>query len=292
MAPHPDRTQALFEKLQRFVHVPSSPKPETVHRLRTTIRRVETLMTTVRPASPEHRGKKLMKQLDRIRRRAGKVRDVDVQITALDSLQLESITRDKARVKRFLQKARIKREQKLLTTCRDELQNGLQRRIKRAATRLQETPSSDRTQPELRADRFLHSALERFAALVTEYPVLNESNLHEFRMACKRVRYLAEMAGEVPDGIAVIAELKRIQDSVGEWHDWLTLTDTAEGLLPRPGQSPLLAALRASTRSKYLEALRTTADAKRNLLDMLGKKREPRSVTSEATRQDTRAASA
>ncbi len=233
-----------------------------------------------------------MKQLDRIRRRAGKVRDVDVQITALGSLRLESITRDKARVKRFLEKTRIKREQKLLTTCRDELQNGLQRRIERAATRLQETPSTDRTQPELRADRFVCSALEKFAALARERPVLNESNLHEFRMACKRVRYLAEMAGETPGGIAVIAELKRIQDAVGEWHDWLTLADTAEGLLPRPGQSPLIAALRASTRSRYLEALRTTADAKRNLLHMHGRKHEPRSVPPEATRPDARAASA
>jgi CHAD domain-containing protein len=101
-------------------------------------------------------------------------------------------------------------------------------------------------------------------------------------MDCKRVRYLAEMAGEGPRVAAAIEQLKRIQDSIGTWHDWLTLTATAESVLARSGQVPLLSALRTSTRSKYLEALRITADAKRALLEMQESQHKPGKPVSRA----------
>ena len=101
MAPDSNRTQALFDKLLRISRRSSGAKPETVHQLRTTIRRVETLLATTLPALGR-KEQKLLKQLDRLRRRAGKVRDLDVQIQALRSLRLESITRDRARVMAFL----------------------------------------------------------------------------------------------------------------------------------------------------------------------------------------------
>lgn len=266
MAPDSRRTQALFDKLQRISGLSSSAKPETVHQLRTTIRRVETLLATTWPTAGR-KEQKLLKQLNQLRRRAGKVRDLDVQIEALDSLRLESITRDRARVMSFLEKARAKREKKLRKAFQDEVDAGLHKRLKRTATRLQQE-SRKAAQPEAAEDRFLAAALDKFAAVVKQRPTLSEGNLHDFRMDCKRVRYLAEMASEGPRVAAVIEQSKRIQDSIGAWHDWLTLTATAESVLSRSGQVPLLSALRASTRSKYLEALRITADAKRALLEM------------------------
>lgn len=266
MAPDSNRTQALFDKLLRISGRSSGAKPETVHQLRTTIRRVETLLATTLP-SLGRKEQKLLKQLDRLRRRAGKVRDLDVQIQALGSLRLESITRDRARVMAFLEKARAKRESKLLLAFQNEVDGGLHKRLGRTATRLQrEFPKP--AQRDADEQRFLAAALDKFAAVVKQHPALSEGNLHDFRMGCKRVRYLAEMAGEGPKVAAVIEQLKRIQDSVGSWHDWLTLTATAESVLSPSGQVPLLSALRASTRSKYLEALRITADAKRALLEM------------------------
>ena len=208
-----------------------------------------------------------MKQLDRLRRRAGQIRDLDVQIEALGSLRLESIMRDRARVMSFLQHARAKREKKLLTTLQDEVDAGLRRRLKRTSTRLRrELPKP--AQQQTAENRFLAAALEKFSAVVNRYAVLTEGNLHNFRMDCKRVRYLAEMASESPKVAAVVVQLKRIQDAIGVWHDWMTLTATAGRALSGSGQVPLLSALRASARSKYLEALRVTGDAKHVLLEM------------------------
>ena len=208
-----NRTQALVDQLQRISRLSSGAKPETVHQLRTTIRRIETLVATTWPA-PGRKQEKLLKQLSRLRCRAGKVRDLDVQIEALASLRLESITRDRARVMAFLEKARAKRESKLLKSFRDEVDAGLHKRLNRTSERLQQEfrKPGHRDAAE---NRFLAEALDKFAALVKERPTLTEDNLHEFRMDCKRVRYLAEMAGERPRVAAAIEQLKRIQDSIG-----------------------------------------------------------------------------
>ena len=293
MASDHNRTQALFDQLERISRISSGAKPETVHHLRTTIRRVETLVAAAGRA-PEPKEEKLLKQLGRLRRRAGKVRDLDVQIDALASLRPDSITRDRARVMSFLQKARIRREKKLLTAFEEELDAGLRKRLKRTSARLQqELPQP--AQRQAAEERFLRAALERFAAVVKRYPTLAEANLHQFRMDCKRVRYLAEMAGEGPRVAEVIAQLKRIQDAIGAWHDWLTLSATAERVLSPSGQVPLLAALHASTRSRYLEALRVTADARRLLLEMRETQPERKPASSAAPETETpalRAASA
>jgi len=270
MAPDSNRTQALFDRLLRISRRSSGTRPETVHQLRTTIRRVETLLATTLPA-PGRKEERLLKQLDRLRRRAGKVRDLDVQIQALGSVGLESVTRDRARVLAFLEKARAKREGRLLRGFQKEADRGLQKRLKRVSARLQQEPR----EPGASEQGFLAAALDKFAVAVKQYPTLSEANLHAFRMASKRVRYLAEMAGEGPGVAALIEPLKRIQDAIGAWHDWVTLIATAESVLKPSGQVPLLSALRASTRSKYLEAMRITADAKRELLELRVSRREP-----------------
>lgn len=268
MASTHDRTQALFDKLQRISRRSSNLKPETVHQLRTSIRRIETIVCTS-PAKASAKERKLLKQLDRLRRRAGRVRDFDVQIQALNSLRLESVARDRARVLRVLEKGRAKREKKLLKAFSDEAQDGLRKRLKRACTRFRQD-SLNRARDHKGEERMLTAALDKFAAAVKQRPTLTEDNLHDFRMDCKRVRYLAEMAGEGPRLTGIIEQLRRIQDSVGTWHDWMTLTATAEKVLFHSGQVPLLSALRTATRSKYLEALRVTTEAKQALLEIRG----------------------
>lgn len=262
------RTPALFQKLGKIAKkVSTDPSPVRVHQLRTTTRRVETLL-----AAGMKRGGtgKLLKQLARLRRRAGKVRDLDVQIAALREIRLEASGADKARVLRYLQKAHRKREKKLMAAAEEELAGGLQARLKNTLLELVLHPVAPP-----RKD-FAAAALDRFARLAAAYPALNEGNLHQFRMACKRVRYLAEMSGETPAAERVATQLKRIQDAVGEWHDWLTLTEIAESLISAP-HSSLLAALRTRRRSKFIHALRITAEAKDALMEMrrAGKAAEP-----------------
>jgi len=287
MAPDSNRTQALFDRLLRITRRASGATPEAVHQLRTTIRRIETLVAGTLPA-PGRKEEKTLKQFDRLRRRAGKVRDLDAQIQALDSVRLESVTRDRARVMAFLEKARVKREGRLMRAFEREMDRGLEKRAKRTAALLQQAARAAGADEQ----RFLAHALNEFASAVKQHPALNEGNLHAFRMACKRVRYLAEMAGEGPRVATVIEPLKQIQDAIGSWHDWVTLIATAESVLKPTGQVPLLSALRASARSRYLEAIRIAADAKRALLELREQKREPGKQVTRSEPVATRVATA
>ncbi len=259
------RTQSLFRKLQKLpTKIISEPKAEAVHELRTTIRRVETLVSHTW-GEPSRKERKLLKQLDRIRKRAGKVRDLDVQIAALSSLKLESIGRDKARVMRALEKSRNKREQKLAKVLEAELANSLPKRLARVRERLL-AASARASQPRRPGSPYVAGALEKFAVLVQQHPKLDEQNLHAFRMTCKRVRYEAEMGETEPNARRVIDQLKRIQDAVGEWHDWVTLSESAEKALARRPGSPLIPLLRTHTHAKFLQALEVAAAARTVLL--------------------------
>ena len=254
------RTSALFQKLRRMIRrVSSEPAAEDVHQLRTTVRRVETLLAAREKSF--HVDHKLLKQLARLRRRAGKVRDLDVQIVALREIRLEAAGVDKVCVLRHLQKVHKKRTKRLVAAAIEELADGLLARIRRTVSALLLQP-----QPAILQKDFAAVALDDFAKLARTQATLDEGNLHGFRMACKRVRYLAEMS-ETLVAHRAVAALKRIQDAIGEWHDRVTLTETAEAVLPNP-HSPLLAALRTRRRSKFIHALRIVAEARRALLEL------------------------
>ena len=70
----------------------------------------------------------------------------------------------------------------------------------------------------------------------------------------KRARYAAEFAPKSAESSQFIAELKRLQDAVGNWHDWLTLTQTAITRLGDVQQSSLVAALHNVTGGKFRQA--------------------------------------
>ena len=253
------RTKSLFSKLEKLTRqISSQATPEAVRRLRTTVRRIETLISTY--ASGDQRSlAKLTKQVSALRRRAGKVRDLDVQLAALQGVRTEAGKREKVILTRYLASVRGKRERKLLGSLQDEIDRGLRKRIERGADLL---ANPSRTGP---AKDFAVEALRKFQELVQYHPPLTEENLHEFRLECKRIRYLAEMGAVTPATARIVTALKRVQDAMGDWHDWFTLTETAKEVLANPA-SPFLSALRAYRRSSFNEAVRVISEVGKELL--------------------------
>jgi CHAD domain-containing protein len=258
-APSPVQRHAknLFSKLEKVTdQIESNPTPETVHRLRTTIARLQTLLSAAGEPNP-----KLGKRLSRVRRLAGKIRDIDVQTDALRRIRMDS-RRDKAAVLRALAETHSKRIRKLTKALQEELAAGLLKRLKRVLAELTAT-----AQVSGEAKDYTALSVDAFARLAQDYAPLSPANLHDFRVACKRVRYEAEMAQQSPQSRAVIMQLKRIQDAIGEWHDWQRLIETADEFLATPA-SPLLSLLRAHRQSKFSEAVRITHEAKQALLSL------------------------
>jgi CHAD domain-containing protein len=74
-------------------------------------------------------------------------------------------------------------------------------------------------------------------------------------MVVKRVRYAAEFAPRSSEATQFIGQVKRLQDAIGNWHDWLTLTQSASKRLGDVNQSSLVAALQNVTGSKFRHAV-------------------------------------
>jgi CHAD domain-containing protein len=106
----------------------------------------------------------------------------------------------------------------------------------------------------------------RVATFASQSVPTTENSLHECRIEGKKIRYLSEVAIQNPEAQRIIEELKRMQDVLGLWHDWLTLTATSSKLLPETTNSPLQSAIRNILGAKYREAVQAVSLARTNLL--------------------------
>jgi CHAD domain-containing protein len=101
------------------------------------------------------------------------------------------------------------------------------------------------------------AALDAFVKLSDEIPMLDAGNLHDFRKGAKNARYMSEAGGDDPQSTAVGRTIKRIQDGIGEWHDWLMLADEARTALKGEGDE-LRVMLDREVESSFQAAKRAT----------------------------------
>ena len=248
---HPEHTRATFRKLGRQMSkLAAKPGPEDVHKFRTSSRKVEVLVSDL-SAGQSRNDKKLLKLLGRLRHKAGGVRDLDAQSAALRSLKIPQEPGRKSQLMRTLAEERSKREKKLAKSLDKQTVAEVQRRLKRAMSKL-EIPNAD----PLSLARKMLNDLELDPGDITE------KTLHQFRIAGKRARYIAEFAGKYSDATRLIHLLKHMQDVIGNWHDWVQLANRAEKLFGGVQDSALVAALRNITRAKFRQAVTTVTETR------------------------------
>ena len=241
----PKRSREVFQNIERdLVKLCSKPQAKTVHRFRTGTRRLQILLSELSPRL-DRSDKKLLKQLGRIRKRAGKVRDLDMQATALRSLKVPREPRRKSQLVNQLIELRSQQEKKLRKQLDKATIREIRKRLKRAAKHFRPEAGRD----PLSVARAMLDSLHRTGAPLTEIV------LHQYRILSKRARYAAEFALSSPASDHFITQIKRIQDSLGDWHDWLTLTQTATAHLGDVRESPLVAELHNVTGAKYRRAI-------------------------------------
>jgi CHAD domain-containing protein len=88
-------------------------------------------------------------------------------------------------------------------------------------------------------------------------PELDASNLHDFRKGAKKARYVAEAGGDDPAALAMAKAIRRVQDAIGDWHDWEVLEGEAREALGPDGLA-LEAEIDRRVRKAYDRALRLT----------------------------------
>jgi len=280
------------------------PEVEAVHNVRTGTRRIEAMLDSIlrerttgsgldpeKTAQIEKAAEKWLRLLKKIRRTAATVRDLDVHRKLLEKQKL-------------LKKANGEKDQAALPEGNPSLETpGSEKQgpytIERQAEDLDawlKHSRQEQAQPLIkvapkwaaRLDKELASfaeamiqaprsrssrsaavvALEAFARLSTQMQRLDAGNLHDFRKGAKKARYMAESGGEDPHAGAVGKALKRLQDEIGDWHDWLVLADEAHQALGEQGVE-LTAMIEAQRDKHYAQALEITERMRGRLMGEL-----------------------
>ena len=273
------RALKLANKLAELLRkIPGSMEKEEVHKLRTTVRRMEVVLQSIAGG----RGRaKLDAQLKSLRKRAGKVRDLDVHLGMLEELE-SSEARSCEELHGYLANKRNKQAKKLEKIVQSESDDGLEKRLKRAA----EAVHAIATDPA-RAEQQLAAVRERFLSRTAEIPEDGPA-LHQLRIEFKRLRYEVEALAPDEDARAanvieaaaekLVSQLKRVQDEIGVWHDWLTLCEAAQKHLHGPEAAAFLALLRTRTAHHYHNSRRTVAEVRSRLDNAHAPKKVPKSA--------------
>lgn len=211
----------------------ADPKPEPVHRLRTSTRRIEAQLELLRllPDLPDHAksARAVRKLLKKLRRAAGSVRDLDVQRKLLKEQQIKAkqhtpslasreLRKEAGSLRRKLKRRRSIESRHLLTTLTAE-----QRKLVPALEHLLEILSSaeDLRLSPTRLSQLTLSWYQRTTPAID--PEGDPDTLHAIRKSAKLARYIAEPAvGKLSSTFEVL------QQAGGAWHDLLTLAHISE----------------------------------------------------------------
>ena len=250
------RSKDFSDDLSKFVSkLPEGVTEKGVHRLRTTIRRVQTLVSFTQPKL----GKKQQKALDELqvlRKRAGKVRDLDIQMGLLGSIGNRSASADRRVLLEALKKKRTRQAERLTASLKKLETSKFLKRLDRVTEKaVTGAHVSDN------AGEPLQAAQKELAEMAVEYSsrqVLKPARLHELRIKLKLLRYRAELAAENPEQKEFVERVKSVQDSIGEWHDWEMLAESAEELFADRINCALLLEVRSLLAARFSSATSAT----------------------------------
>jgi len=256
---------------------PASPAKE-VHRLRTTARRIEAL-TAYLPEKVRDKNEDLLDEIHAIRKKSGKVRDLDVQLYLLRRVGNEAQRPQFEVLENRLLEKRERRAEKLYKEVRVLQRKKWLNRLDKLSQQIADSPVE-----ELRKDHPLQNAQEKLRILAARYPdsvsMVDPEELHQLRIELKKIRYTAELAGKDVATRKFTAALEKTQDAIGEWHDWLTLSEAAEEALNNYVSSGILMQLRSLTTSAFSSAIQSVTE----LLsaEKAPQKKAPRTASSRA----------
>lgn len=230
----------------------ADPKAKPVHRLRTTTRRIEgqfALLSTL-PRLPDYheqtrQAKRLLKKL---RRAAGNVRDIDVQMDLIEAVAPGDaslpLKKEAGRLRRNLEADRGRSSRKLIKML-DRRQSDLALVLESLLDQLNPVENLSLSSTELVSvsQRWFKDNLPAEPEAGPDDP----DYLHSIRKLAKLARYIAENGPKRAKRPRLLAQsFEKLQQSGGDWHDWLVLAEIARDALGEA--SPLTKALDSRSR--------------------------------------------
>ncbi len=244
-------------------NLPRRAGVDVIHRLRTSVRRLEAQLEMPHAAvdaEPFRCPPKVARALRTLRKKAGRVRDIDVHIALLsDPLFLLPVPAACAR--------------RCFAACAPIALNHLEALRQRA---LKVQPRLERRLPELVRQAKVSSDLAVAVRLSTQvrhrflqlsHPIPEDGALlHRLRIDAKHLRYGLEPHAEFAEAERLLAQLRKVQQAIGDWHDWATLHELALRTLTQPGAEDFCALLKQRTTREFTHARRAVHKARLRMM--------------------------
>ena len=254
-------------KLRKLVRkAPKRPTPDNIHDLRTYTRRFEAAASALKLDSRRN-DRRLLRDLSRARKRAGKIRDMDVLTSYTASVHADQQQDCLVQLLEYLGARRYRQAERLQAEMKKR-GSALRRRLKRASARIDKIIADTSKDSAAAQDGASADAMASAVKLSEELSVpatLNKSNLHPYRLKVKELRYVLQMS-DSPDTHAFIESLGEVKDAIGEWHDWEELIAIAADLDEHGPNCKLVQELKNVSERKYQRALSLTNQMRRDYL--------------------------
>lgn len=267
-----DRLLKPVRKLRKLLkNMSKDPAPKQVHSLRTNTRRLEATLAAV-PLDGLSGQRKLLKRVARIRRKAGKVRDMDVLSSFAAGLKSEQENDCRVQLLEHLGAERKRQAKKLHATVSKRL-GPVRTGLKRVFTELEEilcangNGDCDPVQARTQAS----SSALKMESKLSDPPRLTRANLHSYRLKLKEL-YNVLRTAEKSDNEEFVESLDSVKNAIGEWHDWEELLAISKDVLDH-SNCKLFRELRTVAEQKYERALSQAEKMRRKYLGAGGSKR-------------------
>ena len=228
-----------------------SISPEEVHDFRTHLRRFE---ASIEALGLKSRGneKRVVRDLAQLRKRAGKIRDMDVFTACASTVHVEGEQDCAVRLLEHLGTKRYRCAKKMMRQI-GKYRQVLRQRLKRSLAHIDRLLSDTKNAKNFAPTDAMATALQLSSRLKTPAR-LAKGTLHSYRLKVKELRYVLQMA-DAAEHQKFIDKLSEVKDAIGEWHDWDELSGIARELLNHGTGCKLLRELKAVRDSKYDRAL-------------------------------------
>ena len=244
-----------------IARVLARPKKDAVHELRKSTRKIEAQLAVIAELAQQEPGfkaitqpaKRVAKLLGKLRKAAGRVRDLDVQ-RKLAKEEIERGTTKKIRkeakeLRRELKAERAVGAEALIEALKAHALK-LEPELERLVEELEPVAKVGLSAVELEVLTRGWYQKRRGKAEREDRPA---EQMHGVRKAAKLARYMVEDGGVAA---RVVKEFEALQEAGGRWHDSLTLRELARARLGKQsGLAELLEQRENATRSEFREML-------------------------------------
>ncbi len=233
----------LAELQTHYATVLVETSVEAIHKMRVTTRRLQASLDLIKFDDDTAGVGEVRKQLRTLRQMLSEVRNYDVFLTLLEQ---EAATR-KAAKESFesltieLQKRRAKKAKEMCKYLKKHSIKKIAKALEFKSYKPEKASLrhiADEQQIALHAAGRLEKRLAEFQQLAIQIdPSNHPEEIHQVRIAAKRLRYLLEIAADMGYGQSLTALnwLRALQDRIGDWHDLEAMEDEVINIVAQRG---------------------------------------------------------